>query len=721
VLNQGSRFIVRVPLGSAHLDPQRIHTRSELIPAMPAGEAFVHEAHRWLPILKQDPDQNIEQRVWTKTGLVSPGSAAVNSADYQSQGQRTRIVWADDNADMREYVSRLLGERFEVEAVADGQAALEAVRSGPPDLVLADVMMPRLDGFGLLQALRADPQLREIPIILLSARAGEEARIEGMEAGADDYLIKPFSTRELLARVEAHVRMTRIRREAEAALQENAQRLRLAQRAGRVGIFEWQIPQNRVIWSAELERLYGLAEGSFEGTFDAWSRRVVAEDAERVAQGVDTCLRERCTDYTYDFRIILPDGAQRWLAGQAQFSFDDQGRPLRMIGVNVDIDEHKQTEELLREADRRKDEFLATLAHELRNPLAPLRNGLEVMKLAGDNSEPVAQARVMMERQLEQMVRLIDDLLDISRISRGRIELRRERVELGRVVHNTVETTRPLIEQSGHKFTIDIPADPIWLDADVTRLGQVFSNLLNNAAKFTGCGGHVQLTVACRDDKAVVTVGDNGIGIPADMLFRVFDLFTQVDRSLEKASGGLGIGLSLVKSLVELHGGSIEASSEGYGRGSEFVVHLPLAQSAGSAQPENMDTRCAGDGSGHRILVVDDNCDAADSLAMILQIRGNDTRTAYDGLAALDVAAAFRPDVVLLDIGMPKLNGYDTARRLRTQPWGRNITLIALTGWGQDEDRQQSQAAGFNFHLVKPIEPAALEKLLAELHEAKMI
>jgi signal transduction histidine kinase/DNA-binding response OmpR family regulator len=303
VLNQGSRLIVRVPLGSAHLDPQRIHTRSELIPAMPAGEAFVHEAHRWLPNLKQDPDQNIEQRMWTKTGQVSPGSAAVDSADQQPQGQRTRIVWADDNADMREYVSRLLGERFEVEAVADGQAALEAVRSGPPDLVLADVMMPRLDGFGLLQALRADPQLREIPIILLSARAGEEARIEGMEAGADDYLIKPFSARELLARVEAHVRMTRIRREAEAALQENAQRLRLAQRAGRVGIFEWQIPQNRVIWSAELERLYGLAEGSFEGTFDAWSRRVVAEDAERVAQGVDTCLWERCTDYTYEFRI----------------------------------------------------------------------------------------------------------------------------------------------------------------------------------------------------------------------------------------------------------------------------------------------------------------------------------------------------------------------------------------------------------------------------------
>jgi DNA-binding response OmpR family regulator len=374
----------------------------------------------------------------------------------------------------------------------------------------------------------------------------------------------------------------------------------------------------------------------------------------------------------------------------------------------------REAGEALREADQKKDEFLTTLAHELRNPLAPLRNGLQVMKLARSDGPAVEQARTMMERQLGQMVRLIDDLLDVSRISRGKVELRKERVALETVIQHAIETSRPLIENGGHDLNINVPPDPIYVDADLTRLAQVFANLLNNAAKYTERGGGITLAVQRQGSDAVVSVRDTGVGIPAHMLPKVFEMFTQVDRSLERSQGGLGIGLTLVKRLVEMHGGTVAAKSEGHGRGSEFVVRLPVVLSlvghepSGEAEPVRTTAR-------RRILVVDDNRDSATSLAMMLKIMGNETQTAYDGLEALDVGAAFRPDVALLDIGMPKLNGYDAARRIREQPWGKNIVLVALTGWGQEEDRRRSREAGFNTHMVKPVEPAALEKLLAGL------
>lgn len=377
-----------------------------------------------------------------------------------------------------------------------------------------------------------------------------------------------------------------------------------------------------------------------------------------------------------------------------------------------DISQHVLAQRALVEADRRKDEFLATLAHELRNPLAPLRNGLQVMKLANNNAAAIEQVSAMMDRQLSQMVRLLDDLLDVSRISRGKIELKKERVEVAKVVQQAVENSRSLIDQASHELLVDVPPDPIYIDVDIIRLAQVFTNLLNNAAKYTKRGGRIWLTVQREGSDAVVIVKDNGVGIAIDMLPRVFELFTQVDGSLEKSHGGLGIGLSLVKGLVEMHGGSVEARSDGPGAGCEFVVRMPVVLShigelgaAGAAESKKSNAR-------RRILVVDDNHDGADSLALMLQLRGNDTQTAYDGLEAVEVAAAFRPDLVLLDIGMPKLNGYDTARRLRDQPWGRNILLVALTGWGQEEDRRKSCDAGFDLHMVKPIGAAALEKLL---------
>jgi CheY-like chemotaxis protein len=405
----------------------------------------------------------------------------------------------------------------------------------------------------------------------------------------------------------------------------------------------------------------------------------------------------------------------RWIATDGRVLYDESGRAVRMLGATIDVTERRAAEEALKEADRRKDQFLATLAHELRNPLAPLRNGLELMKLAGGDEAMMGRTREMMERQLGHMVRLVDDLLDLSRISRGRIDLRREQIELTKIVRQAVETSRPLVEQAGQDLTITLAPKPIIVDADVTRLAQVFSNLLNNAAKYTPRGGRITLAVERQGSDAVVSVRDNGVGIPPELLPKVFEMFAQVDRSLQRTNSGLGIGLSLVKALVEMHDGSVEARSDGPGQGSEFLVRLPVALAPIVPSKPQPSAASATVTSRRRILIVDDNRDTATSLATVLMILGHQTQVAFDGLEALEAAREFQPDVVLLDIGMPKLNGHDTARRMRQEPWGREIVLVAVTGWGQDDDRQRSQEAGFNFHLVKPVDPAALEQILAEV------
>jgi PAS domain S-box-containing protein len=376
--------------------------------------------------------------------------------------------------------------------------------------------------------------------------------------------------------------------------------------------------------------------------------------------------------------------------------------------------ENAQLYRELRQADQRKDEFLATLAHELRNPLAPIRNGLQILKLAGGGGEMVNEARTMMERQLSQMVRLVDDLLDVSRITRNKLDLKKERIPLATVVHSAVETSRPLMEQSGHAFSLTLPPTPVYLDADLTRLAQVFSNLLNNSAKYTMPGGRISLTGEVSHSEVLVRVRDNGLGIPADALPHIFEMFSQVDRNMERAQGGLGIGLTLVRRLVEMHVGTVEVHSEGPGRGSEFVVRLPIFKEL--SQPSNLSATAQGATAvqKRRILVVDDNHDSAMSLGMMLKLMGNEIQTAHDGLAAVENAEKFRPDMILLDIGLPKLNGYDACRRVRQQPWSKGMVIVALTGWGQEEDRRRSQEAGFDHHLVKPVEIMALQQLLAE-------
>jgi PAS domain S-box-containing protein len=428
-------------------------------------------------------------------------------------------------------------------------------------------------------------------------------------------------------------------------------------------------------------------------------------------QGLKSCLR-------------VPLRVRSKVVGVLTFVTADSGRRFAPADLSVALDladragiaiDNALLYGELREAARRKDEFLAMLAHELRNPLAPLVNAVQIMRLAGDDRAAMDRARSLMERQLQQMVRLVDDLLDVSRITRGKVELRRQRAELAAVIQTAVETSRPLIAASRHDLTLSLPAEPLVVDCDVTRLAQVFSNLFNNAAKYTEPGGHISLTAERRENEAVVTVRDTGVGIPGEMLKRVFDLFTQVDRSRERAQGGLGIGLTLVQRLVELHGGSVEAQSEGPGRGSAFVVRLPLAPSkdAVDAVPAPPPPPRAGPSPPRRILVVDDNVDAAQSLATLLRLGGHEVRVTHDGPAALSEARAFVPEVVLLDIGMPGMDGYEVARRLRRAPETNGALLVAQTGWGQDEDHRRSREAGFAAHLVKPLDPDALEQLLA--------
>lgn len=390
--------------------------------------------------------------------------------------------------------------------------------------------------------------------------------------------------------------------------------------------------------------------------------------------------------------------------------FDAHGNVEAVAGTTRDVTERKEAEDAVRDADRKKDDFIALLAHELRNPLAPIRTGLQVLKLAGSDAATAANARAMMDRQLTHMVRLIDDLLDVSRVTRNKMELRRARVTLAEVVGNAVEAAGELIESAGHDLTLDLPPEPIVLDADLTRLAQVFSNLLTNSAKYTLPGGKIRLAASVRDNRAVISVSDTGIGIPAPSLPTIFDMFNQVDRSIERSSGGLGIGLALVKGLVEMHGGTIVAEST-EGRGSTFTVSIPLAPPL--THPHGpVSEQSPTPPPARRVLVVDDNRDGAESMVMMLKLMGNDVRSAHDGLAAVEAAENFRPQVILMDVGMPLMNGLDAARRIREQPWGKDPVIIAMTGWGQESDRQNSRNAGCDGHLVKPVDFTELEKLL---------
>ena len=562
VEGQGSRFAITLLKGTDHLPPEQLRESADPSARPVRAQVYAEEAERWLPAVADIDSHEVE---------------AAATEYLRNPGRRVLVV--DDNADLRDYMRHLLGGRFMVEVATNGEEALAAARTRPPDLVIADVMMPRLDGFGLIRALRQHPALSAVPVILVSARAGEEARIEGLQGGADDYLVKPFSARELVARVDATLEIARIRREA----------------------------------------------------------------------------------------------------------------------------------------DRRKDEFLAMLAHELRNPLAPIRTGLELIRLGGDTPAAVEQVRTVMQRQVAHMVRLIDDLLDVSRITAGKIQLQRELAPLGMMINSAVEANRSAITANRLTFDLDLPADPVWLDVDPTRFIQVISNVIHNAVKFTDRGGKVALRgelLPSADATAVdvvLTITDSGVGIAPELLPHVFDLFAQ-GTATSGRQPGLGIGLALARRLIEMHGGSIAARSDGAGHGSSFEIRLPASKQplhAAASNPTTPAPRIT-----RRVLVIDDNADAADLLAKHISVLGGESHTAGDGQSGIELAVGIRPHVVLIDIGMPGLDGYETCRRLR-DALGDSVMLVAVSGWGQQQDKTRAMGAGFDAHLTKPADPDAVATLLA--------
>lgn len=695
-VNRGTTFTVVIPSG---VPPAIAADHLDLRPAAATtiGAApYVEEALRWLPAPSVvSPDR------------ISPARPAM------AVEASVRIVLADDNADMRDYVQRILGDRWTVEAFGDGHSALQSIVANPPDVVVTDVMMPGLDGFGLLRELRAEPLTKSIPVIMLSARAGEEARIGGLQAGADDYLAKPFSARELRARVEAQILRAQIRGVEEA----HDRRLINLFTQAPVGIAILRGPSH--VFDFVNEPYLDLV-----GHQPLVGKPVREALPELAGQGVyellDRVYRSGQPFVADSLRLVLNRGPaatpeEAFFKFVYQPMFGDQGT---VEGVTVVVTEVTDLASARRDAElanRAKDEFIAMLSHELRNPLSPIITALQLMRLRG--VEGADRERAIIERQVKQLVSLVDDLLDVARITTGKVELTREPVELAEVIAMAVETTSGLVEQRRHTLTVDVARQGLSVNADAERMAQVVANLLTNAARHTEPGGAIRVA-ASRDDAAVVlTVRDNGTGIGAELLPKVFDLFAQAPQAHDRARGGLGLGLAIVRSLVTLHDGTVSVASEGRDRGSTFTVRLPFAAmpdrpgaELDGATPEH---RRAVNGS--RVLIVDDNEDAAEMVAASLAELGYDTRVASDGPQALAVAAVFRPDVALLDIGLPVMNGYDLARRLRAATETSNVRLVAVTGYGQPGDRLASTDAGFEAHLVKPVDLAVLTELVSGL------
>jgi PAS domain S-box-containing protein len=541
--------------------------------------------------------------------------------------------------------------------------------------------------------------------------AGKAHRGEWVLVRKDGSLVPAEANAVVLpdGRWQSFVRDVSDRRRAEAELRASDERFRLALASGAVTVFEqdaelryvWVYPQDPALDPEPIGRIDAELLPAAEVEVLTRLKRRVLESGEGTRETI---------------RVTLADGPRYYDLLIAPRR-DPARRVTGVYGTALDVTALKRAEEALKEGDRRKDEFLATLAHELRNPLAPIRNVVHVLQLTGGDDPVARKARDVMERQLNHLVRLVDDLLDVSRITRGKLRLRTEPTDLATVVRNAVEVSRPLIEQSAHELTVALPPEGVPLNGDLVRLSQVFANLLNNAAKYTEPGGRVTLTAAVEGPAVVVAVRDTGVGIPPAALPRLFDIFSQVAGHQERSQGGLGIGLSLVRGLVDLHRGTVEAHSDGPGTGSTFVVRLPIMRNAevGVRTSAGPPVRAPGPAVRvcKRVLVVDDNRDSAESLAMMLTMTGNEVRTAFDGEAGLEAAAAFRPDVAFLDIGMPRLDGHECARRIRSESWGGGVLLVAMTGWGQEEDRRRTREAGFDHHLVKPVDPEVLRAILA--------
>ncbi len=716
-VGQGSVFTVTIPAGTAHLPAERVNGTPRLRSTGIPADAFVDEALRWLA--------NTPAPVGTFDAAGSQPGAA-------------HLLVADDNADMREYLQRLLSAHWTVDTAPNGLSALERARAHPPDLVVTDVMMPGLDGFGLIRELREDPRTATVPVVVVSARADEEARLEGHQHGASDYIVKPFAGRELVTRINAQLTLAQHLRERQALiLREQAARREAELQREHLELLFMQFPGPICILRGR-DHVIELANVAI---CDAWGRAhedVIGQPLfealpEVEGQGFRELLdRVLDTGEPYvgrETRTQLgrgPDGALETVyfnfvyAPRRNPSGGIDGVLVIAMDVTAQVRAREQVDGLRRQAEaanQAKDQFLAILGHELRNPLAPILTALQLMNLRGDDS--AAKERAVIDRQVRHLVRLVDDLLDVSRIARGRIELRRGRVEMAEIVARAIEMTSPLLEERQQNLRVSVPRTGLAVHGDVTRLAQVVMNLLSNGAKYTEPGGTVEV-LARRDNGSVeLRVCDSGIGIHTELLPRVFDMFVQGTQALDRSQGGLGLGLTIVRSLVELHGGSVAVHSDGPGRGSEFVIRLPaLDAAADAAETDGAAHRDGGLDRRLRVLVVDDNRDAAQMIREALQMMGYDARMALDSPSAIDAARAYRPDVALLDIGLPVMDGYELAQHLRAASEGPPPVLIAVTGYGQDADRERSRLAGFHRHIVKPVDLQLLGRVLAEIAAA---
>jgi len=701
---RGTTFQVRLRFGSAHLPAERIIAQASRASAVTGAQVFVQEALRWLPDAGSDAGSSPSSDITALT------HAATKTSDQRFASTfGARIILADDNADMRAYLSELLSPIYAIEAVADGEQVLAAARRQRPDLIISDVMMPRLDGFALLAAVRSDPSLASVPIVLLSARAGEEARIEGLDAGADDYLVKPFSSRELIARVGALLELIALRRQAEQALRRRTEQFQTLLNEAPLGVYlvdaEFRIREMNPGASISFGATPGMIGRDFEQVLrNHWPRERADEVMRLFRHTLDTGEPHVASEYIgeridrrvveyYEWqinRITLPDGGYG------------------VVCYFRDISAHVLARKALQAADRQKDEFLAMLAHELRNPLAPLRNASELLSSPGRDEARTQFSVHVIKRQVTQLTRLVDDLLDVSRITQGRIELTREPLDLASVISQALETVEPLVRDKRHRVLVQASERQLDVNGDNARLVQCISNVLANAAKYTDPGGEIGVRWYADGSAAVIDISDNGMGIPAELLPRIFDLFVQGDRALDRSQGGLGIGLSVVRRMVEMHGGDVAARSGGAGLGSTFSIRLPLIeqQPASATEPQHVPV------ARRRILIVDDNQDAADSLALLLQLDGHETQAVYTSRDALERARSYQPDIMLLDIGLPEMNGYEVALQLRRDGAPNRIRLIALTGYGQAGDLARATAAGFDDHLMKPVEWSELQRAL---------
>lgn len=685
---------------------------------------------------------------------LDPGASHPQAQKTQAPlDTRINILIVDDEPKNLAVLETILADQnYRLVRAENANQALLALVQEEFALIILDIRMPEMSGLELAQVIKSRKKTSTVPIIFLTAYLHEDAHVlTGYESGAVDYLHKPVNAailrskvavfaelhqknREIAEanralreevterrRIEDEIRLlnseleSRVRArtaeitEVNAALSESERQLRLAQQAGKVGLWEWDLASEIGVWTEAAQQIFQVPNSSKRVTTEEWLSYVHPDDRDRLLQASETS--KKTGHYNQEYRIISPTGEVRWIESIGAIEYNGNSA-MRMRGSVRDITDRKRVELRLIDTDRRKDEFLAMLGHELRNPLAAIRNAISIMEHSDVADESLKLCREVLDRQTEQLTHLVNDLLDVSRITSGKIQLHQECFELSRAILQAIETNRPLIDQRQHQLHLNLASESIYVLGDPVRLAQAVGNLLNNAAKYTDPRGQIEISLECQTatNQAIIRVRDNGRGLDASSLDNLFELFYQVDRNLDRSDGGLGIGLSLVHRLIEMHGGTISAQSAGSGQGSEFTITMPCVTPTAELEPRQLPASTDNQ-PRLAILVVDDNADSAKSMSMLLELMGHHTLLAFDGHAAIELAIQERPAAILLDIGLPGMDGYQVCRELR-QRGLLDTLVVAMTGYGLESDRERTIEAGFNEHLVKPLTLPILHELL---------